>query len=92
MASESHSSEAQSTYECQLHTNTHKGQKREDFNKQFYARVLDAPMNYSMRIYKDVKFGCHCPDNYNAFDKIACEMDADIKARASLKETMMKKE
>lgn len=80
------------TYECQLHTKIHIGQKREDFNKQFYARVLDAPMNYSMRIYKDVKFGCHCPTNYAIFDTIASEMDAEMKARLALKDRLMKKD
>ena len=80
------------SYECQLHTKTHAGQKREDFNKEFYAKVMDAPMNFSMRIYKDVKFGCHCPENYKVFDTIASEMEAEKNARLALKETVLKKE
>jgi hypothetical protein len=68
------------TYECQLHAKIHTGVKREDFNKDFYAKVLEAPMNYSMRIYKDVKFGCHCPENYIAFDIIVSEMTSGLKS------------
>lgn len=69
------------TYECQLHAKIHTGVKREDFNKEFYAKVLEAPMKYSMRIYKDVKFGCHCPENYIAFDTIISEMSNGLKSQ-----------
>jgi hypothetical protein len=69
------------TYECQLHAKIHTGIKRENFNKEFYAKVLEAPMNYSMRIYKDVTFGCHCPENYKVFDTITSEMDEELKAK-----------
>ncbi len=69
------------TYECQLHAKIHTGVKREEFNKEFYAKVLEAPMNYSMRIYKDVTFGCHCPENYKVFDTIVSEMSSGLKSQ-----------
>ena len=66
-------------YECQLHAKTHEGAKRETFNDEFYAAVLNATdMHTSMRIYKEVKFNCHCPENYAALDAIL----ATVKSKA----------
>jgi hypothetical protein len=59
-----------SFYECPFHKVTHPGDKREDFSQQVHNALLELTMSYSMRLYKEVKQGCHCPSNYDAFDAI----------------------
>ena len=57
-------------YECTVHKKTFTGTYRPDFNRQFYDAVLSAPMHLSMMFYKEVKFNCHCPENYTKFDEL----------------------
>ena len=59
-----------SEYECTLHNKVHQGSQREDFNRQFYDAILSASMHVSMMFYKEVKFNCHCPENYKKFDEL----------------------
>jgi hypothetical protein len=57
-------------YECTLHKKTYSGIQRPDFNRLFYDAILSAPMHLSMMFYKEVKFNCHCPENYQKFDEL----------------------
>jgi hypothetical protein len=57
-------------YECTIHKKIHQGIMREDFNRQFYDAILSASMHVSMMFYKEVKFNCHCPENYKKFDEL----------------------
>ncbi len=57
-------------YECTLHKKSHIGEYRSDFNREFYDAILSAPMHLSMMFYKEVKFNCHCPENYKKFDEL----------------------
>lgn len=59
-----------STYECPIHKLTHQGVKRDDFSQQVHNALLELDMSYSMRLYKEVNQGCHCPSNYDALDAI----------------------
>jgi hypothetical protein len=59
-----------SEYECTVHKKTYTGEHRADFNRQFYDAILSASMHISMMFYKEVKFNCHCPENYKKFDEI----------------------
>ena len=56
------------SYECPIHKTVHKGQKRTTFEQELFQALLNAPMKLSYQFYKQVKHGCHCPDNYAAFD------------------------
>ena len=58
------------SYECSYHKVEHPGKKRSDFAKTFYEVLLWTPMQFSMHLYKQVKVGCDCPENYNSFDAI----------------------
>jgi hypothetical protein len=60
-------------YECKYHKIELTGQKRRDFSSTFYEVLLWVPMQFSMRLYKEVKVGCDCPENYKAFDTIVKE-------------------
>jgi hypothetical protein len=62
-----------SSYECAVHKKQHAGVKRDTFEKELFDALLLTSMEYSYRLYKDVKHGCHCPENYAAFDKILQE-------------------
>lgn len=64
-------SESQSpTYICPSHKIEHPGQKRDSFETDLFNALLNASMSESFRLYKEVKHGCHCPENYKAFDSI----------------------
>jgi hypothetical protein len=64
------------TYECPLHKVTYQGTQRPNFDRDVYNALLFATMGAAMRIYKEVKQGCHCPINYKAFDFIVNEEDS----------------
>lgn len=55
---------------CEYHKQENLGIKRKDFAKTFYEVLLWTPMQFSVRLYKEVKVGCDCPANYEAFDTI----------------------
>jgi hypothetical protein len=57
-------------YECPVHKTQHTGVKRDSFEKELFDALLMTSMEFSYRLYKDVKHGCHCPENYAAFDVI----------------------
>jgi hypothetical protein len=61
------------TYICPLHKKEHKGVKREDFDNKLYDALLISPMDIAYKLYKEVKHGCHCPENYASLDKILKE-------------------
>ena len=63
----------QEGYKCEYHKLQHAGQKRSNFAKQFYEVLLWLPMQFSMRLYKEVKVSCDCPENYRIFDEIVKE-------------------
>ena len=58
------------TYECPVHKVTHPGKKRPTFEQDHFQALLNAPMKQSYQLYKQVKHGCHCPSNYDAFDSL----------------------
>ncbi len=58
------------TYECPIHKTVHVGEKRETFQLDIHAALLNASMHTSMQLYKSVNANCHCPSNYAAFDAI----------------------
>ncbi len=58
------------TYECPVHKTTHTGKKRATFEQDHFQALLNAPMKQSYQLYKQVKHGCHCPSNYDAFDSL----------------------
>jgi hypothetical protein len=60
----------ESEYECPVHKIIELGIKRENFKEEFYSFLLHAPMQTSMRLYKEVNVDCHCKKNYQAFDAI----------------------
>ena len=62
------------TYECQIHKLQFETKKRNTFREEFYDILLRIPMNYSMKLYKEVNVACDCPSNYNAFDSIVEEV------------------
>ena len=64
-----------SEYECPVHKKQHIGVKRDTFEKELFDALLLTSMEFSYRLYKDVKHGCHCPENYAAFDKILKEFE-----------------
>jgi hypothetical protein len=55
---------------CEYHKQEIAGTKRNDFAKTFYEVLLWTPMQFGMRLYKEVKVGCDCPSNYEVFDTI----------------------
>ena len=59
-----------SSYECPVHKLHHEGQKRESFEADLFNALLNASMEQSYKLYRDVKHACHCPANYKAFDRI----------------------
>jgi hypothetical protein len=63
------------TYECPVHKIEQSGVKRETFEKELFDALLLTSMETSYRLYRDVKHGCHCPQNYSAFDKIVQEFN-----------------
>lgn len=58
------------TYECPVHKKQYKGKKRESFEADLFNALLNVSMEFSYRLYKDVKHSCHCPENYAAFDTV----------------------
>lgn len=62
--------EAGDLYECPIHKIFHDGQKRENFQTDFYDHLLNVSMETSMKLYKEVNVNCHCPMNYKIFDRI----------------------
>jgi hypothetical protein len=74
------------TYTCPHHKVEHTGQKRETFQKEFYDALMWVDMMTSMRLYKDVKVSCHCPENYDAFDTILKEVTKPSAPEATLAE------
>lgn len=63
------------TYECKVHSIEHTGSKRETFDEKLFETILNASMEFSYRLYRDVKHGCHCPENYAIFDALIKEME-----------------
>jgi hypothetical protein len=61
-------------YECKFHKKIHDGNKRDEFQDQYYSILLNLPMSLSMRLYKEVNVKCDCPENYAAFDSIRKDM------------------
>ena len=68
-------------YECPVHKKQHDGVKRESFEKELFDALLETSMEFSYRLYRDVKHSCHCPENYAAFDKILQEFRAKIQSK-----------
>jgi hypothetical protein len=64
------------SYECPLHKTQHDGLQRQYFDRDVFDALLLANMSAAMRVYKEVKQGCHCPTNYAAFDRIIAEEDS----------------
>lgn len=62
--------EEKEEYVCELHEKTHKGMKRPEFQKQLYNLLLNASLRDAYQLYKTLKIGCDCPENYKAFDAI----------------------
>ncbi len=69
------------TYECPVHKVIHNGHKRESFEKEHFYALLNTSMKLSYQLYKQVKHGCHCPSNYDAFDSLyaSAEKEGDPK-------------
>jgi hypothetical protein len=64
------------SYECPLHKTQYSGLQRPHFDRDVFDALLIANMAAAMRVYKEVKQGCHCPFNYAAFDRIIAEEDS----------------
>jgi hypothetical protein len=64
------------SYECPLHKTQYSGLQRPHFDRDVFDALLLANMFAAMRVYKEVKQGCHCPTNYAAFDRIVAEEDS----------------
>ena len=62
--------EEQKEYVCELHKQTHKGTKRPEFQKQLYDLLLNASLRDAYKLYKTLKIGCDCLENYKAFDEL----------------------
>ncbi len=69
--------EQSQTYECPLHKTIHNGLKRETFEKDLFQALLNASMKLSYQLYKQVKYGCHCPENYTAFDSVCASAEKE---------------
>jgi hypothetical protein len=65
--------ESDQTYECTIHKKHHNGKKRETFQQDLHAALLNASMYTSMMLYKRVNGLCHCPANYAEFDAIVSD-------------------
>ena len=74
------------TYECPVHKKQHIGTKRESFEADLFNALLNVSMEFSYRLYKDVKHSCHCPDNYTAFDAIVKSANERSKQSEQTKE------
>ena len=57
-------------YVCELHKKTYTGEKRPEFQKQLYDLLLNASLRDAYQLYKSLKIGCDCPENYKAFDEL----------------------
>ncbi len=64
------------TYECPVHKTEYVGTQRTHFDRDVFDALLIANMAAAMRLYKEVKQGCHCPVNYKAFDLIVAQEDS----------------
>ena len=62
-------------YECLIHKIQYKTVKRDTFEKEVFNALLEVSFQFSYRLYRDVKHGCHCPQNYAAFDRILEEFE-----------------
>jgi hypothetical protein len=58
------------SYECPMHKNTHPGQPRATFQEELRNALLNGTMHTAMRLYKEIKAQCSCPENYALFDAI----------------------
>jgi hypothetical protein len=67
-------------YTCPVHKVEQEGKKRETFEKELFEALLEASMEFSYRLYRDVKHGCHCPTNYKSFDTILQDMKIATKS------------
>jgi hypothetical protein len=63
----------ESPFACKYHNKDLDLPPRKDFAMSFYEVLLWVPMEFSMRLYKEVKVGCDCSENYKVFDAIVKE-------------------
>lgn len=67
---------SEESYECPIHKTAQQGPKRETFADELFEALLLYPMDVTYKLYKRVKHGCHCTENYKAFDAILLEANA----------------
>ncbi len=70
-------------YECPLHKTTHEGLLRDTFEKEHFDALLLTSMDFSYKLYREVKHGCHCPSNYAALDRILKEFQESQRPKES---------
>ena len=44
------------------------GDKRPEFREKVHEFLINASMQDAYTLYRTVKIGCECPENYKAFD------------------------